>query len=172
MFARLRDAVLRYRTANGRPYNEAKGVPHMIEPVEQAIERANVYYLVLLIILIGMSILCFFMVKKKASMMIYGIALAIWAVVILTTSFLPFAVDCSNSDIEVVECVYINSVREESKSPSSIMGIYSVKLLIDDQTIDVSTVPLSKSYFPTGEYMVKAYYTENSKDLLCIEVIE
>ena len=144
----------------------------MIAPVERAVQRAYIYYGVQFVILIVLSIFCFVMAKRKDSMVIFGVVLMVVAIVIFTTSFMPFFLDCSNSGILVDECVYINSIGNKSKTPSSIMGIYSVKLITDNGEIMVSTVPMSNSNFPVGEYLVRAYYTTNSKRLIFIEILE
>ena len=142
----------------------------MIEPVKLAIQRAYIYYLVLFVFSIGLSVFCFIMGKRKPKMIIFGVVLVIMTIVIFATSFLPLVVDCANSDISVAECVYTNSIGDKSKTPSSRMGMHSVKLLVDGQIINVTTLPLSNSNFPVGEYLVKAYYTRNSKRLIYIEI--
>lgn len=143
----------------------------MVEPVEHAIQRAYTYYLALFVILVFASVLCFVVSKRKVNMAIYGAVLVAVAVITFVTSFLPFAADCANSNISIVDCVYINPVGNTSKTTSSIFGIYSVKLLTSQETINVSTVPLSNSIFPVGEYSVRAYYTTYSKRLIYIEML-
>lgn len=142
----------------------------MIEPVEHAINRAYIFYAVSFAILISVSVACFIAAKKKDSMLIFGIALALTTIICFVTVFLPFYKDCTNSNITVTKCVYINSVGDKSKKPSSALGIYSVKLITEEDTLKVTTIPISD--FPAGEYTVRAYYTTNSKCLIYIEILE
>lgn len=76
-----------------------------------------------------------------------------------------------SNDIVVQRGVYTNIIGEDAKSTSGVLGIYSVSLKVEDEIINLTTVPLQNEVFVQGTYDVNAYYASSSKRLLYIEIL-
>lgn len=91
--------------------------------------------------------------------------------VIVIRNVIPLSLDYLGRDICEVQGVYEN-LGNNSTSGSSGLGFSSVRITtIDQQILDLTTIPLAENSFPEGEYPVKAYYTQRSKMLVFIEIL-
>lgn len=99
------------------------------------------------------------------------IALGICFVAILVSVVIPCGMDCCKNNVIQVRGIYRNA--DVSKSHSGLMGIQSVILEVDDGNTIHLTTPIfsSAKKFPIGEYEVVAYYSQKTRILLCIDVI-
>lgn len=92
---------------------------------------------------------------------------------ILIRTIIPFSLDYFHNDICEIQGVYENKVGSNSTSGSSGLGFYAVRITTYDQDmLDLTTIPLVHDCFPTGVYHVKAYYTQRSRMLVYIEILE
>ena len=105
-----------------------------------------------------------------------GVLVCIWCVlfcVILIKNVIPFSLDYLGHDVCEIQGIYENNVGSDSTSGSSGLGFYAVTITNDDQEkLDLTTIPLAQDIFPVGVYPVKAYYTQRSRMLVYIEILE
>ncbi len=141
-----------------------------MEMIELAFFRALSLHFAMCVIMVATIILCVFASRKKDSMAIFAIAIGAFLIIYCATSIVPLVKDYAANNVVQVEGIYINSLGDKSKSASSALGEYAVTLETADGNIALTTVPFSKDIFPTGTYSVTAWYTENSKRLLYIEI--
>lgn len=117
-----------------------------------------------------------YVIHNKPNSEAMGVLVCILCVLlcaILIRTIIPFSLDYFGNDLCEIQGKYENKVGNNSTSGSSGLGFYAVRITTDDQDIlDLTTIPLAQDYFPTGVYYVKAYYTQRSRMLVYIEILE
>ena len=121
-------------------------------------------------IMAAVVILCVLASRQKESIAIYAVVIGLFLIIYGFTSLAPLVKDYLTQDVIQVDATYINSLGDQSKTPSSRLGEYSVVLITDEEKINLTTVPFSRDIFPTGEFSVTAWYTNHSNRLLFIEI--
>lgn len=105
--------------------------------------------------------------KQGVRAIIIGIVLVAFLAVILV----PCGMDFIGHNIIEENAVYRN--YDKSKSNSGLLGMHSVMLETEGgRVLKLATAPSSLADFPIGSFRVVAYYTENSKLLLHMEIVE
>ena len=116
-----------------------------------------------------------YVIHNKPNSEAMGVLVCILCVllcVMLIRSIIPFSLDYLDNDVCEVQGVYENNVGNNSISGSSGLGFYAVSITTCDQnTLDLTTIPLAQDYFPVGVYPVNAYYTQRSRMLIYIEIL-
>lgn len=142
--------------------------------IQTVLDRVLQYHLISTSILIFVTTLCvLFVIKhndhRAEKIGIISIVLAILICIKIFVSIIPFTKDYLGNAIISVECRYINNHPEEARYN---LGIYGVTIITSKDTLTLTTAPLhNQGDFPKGEFNAIAYYAENSKTLLCIEII-
>lgn len=149
-----------------------------MENAGTALKQTMVFYLASSVIILAVGLLGIWYVWKNSDKPTSGkvgvlsILLLILLAVYLFHSVFPFVSDVQNDNIQVVKGTYINELADKSKSNSSILGFFSVELLVNDQAIHLTTVPCNRDIFIQGTHHVIAYYTGKSKMLLYITLLD
>lgn len=147
-----------------------------MEYVGVAIQKALAYYLfrvgaLCIVILLGILYVC----RDKPKSERIGaltVVLIVVLVIYLVNSVVPFVADIVNNDILTAHGVYTNKLGDNSKSSSSLSGLYAVELTVNDEILQLTTAPWSQEIFVQGTYEVAAYYTFRSKILLYIQIVD
>lgn len=143
--------------------------------IQTVLDRVLQYHLISTFVLIFVTTLCvLFVIKhndhRAEKMGIISIVLIILICIKIFVSVIPFTKDYLENAIIAVECRYINNHPEEAVDN---LGIYGVTIITSKDTWKLTTAPLhNQSDFPRGEFDVTAYYAENSKTLLYIEIYD
>ena len=145
--------------------------------IEVLLKHTLTVYIIETCILIGIIIIGIrYVLHNKQNSQAMGVLVCILSIllcVILTRNIVPFALDYFGNDLCEVYGVYENKVGGDSTSGSSGLGFYAVRITINEKnTLDLTTVPLAQDYFPVGTYSVKAYYTQRSRMLVYIEILD
>lgn len=146
-----------------------------MEYVGVAIQKALAYYLfrvggLCVVILLGILYVC----RDKPKSERIGaltVALIVVLVIYLVNFVVPFVADIVNNDILTAHGVYTNKLGDNSKSSSSLSGLYAVELTVNDEILKLTTAPWNQDIFVQGTYEVVAYYTVKSKMLLYIQIV-
>ena len=103
--------------------------------------------------------------KKESKPRRYMIVLVLIAYVCVSVSdfILPALNDYRNNGIVCSEGIYVNRPNVSSNLFGS-----PVEFTVDGETINLETYCVDVVAFPDGVYSATAYYTENSKILLCL----
>ncbi len=138
----------------------------------EALDRMFLYLLIAFAVLGGVFTLSVVDATKSKKAPVFMFALGACLLISVFAFLIPFLKDYGGKQIVVQEGVYVNAIGDISKSSSGILGMHSVSLTADGEEIALTTIPHSDNAFPQGEYLVRAYYTENSKWLLHIEILQ
>lgn len=144
----------------------------------EALLRQTLIFYIVEIGVIGLLIVggIRYVIHNKPNSEAMGVLVCILCVVlcaILIKSVIPFSLDYLSNDLCEVQGIYENNVGNNSTSGSSGLGFYAVRITTYDQNVlDLTTIPLVYDYFPVGVYPVKAYYTQRSRMLVYIEILE
>lgn len=136
----------------------------------RALDHMLVFMLIGFGILTLVFILCILQATKSSKPPVLMLTIGIFLIASIFAFLIPFAKDYLSKGIVVQEGTYINALEDVSKSSSGILGINGISLMTEDGKIKLTTIPHSGDEFPQGEFLVTAYYTKNSKWLLCIEI--
>lgn len=142
--------------------------------LQTIMNRVLQYHLISAVILISVTVLCvLFVIKHKdrraEKIGIISIALVVLLCIQIFVFIIPFTKDYLGNAIIAVEGRYINNRSEAAEYN---LGVYGVTIITTTDTLTLTTAPLhDQNDFPEGEFHVIAYYGENSKTLLCIEII-
>lgn len=147
-----------------------------MECITEAIRKTFVFYiseiaLVILFILIGIMYVC----RDKAHSERVGlitIGLIVVLIALLIHSVIPFVSDILQNRILISEGNYTNILGSDSKSSSSISGMYSIELVTGPEALHLTIAPWCYDRFLKGNFRVNAYYTERSGLLLYIEILD
>lgn len=147
-----------------------------MECITEAIRKTFVFYiseiaLVILFIIIGIMYVC----RNRAHserMGLITIGLIVVLIALLIHSVIPFVSDILQNRIIINEGNYTNILGSDSKSNSSISGMYSVELVTETEELHLTAAPWCHDRFPKGNFHVNAYYTERSGLLLYIEILD
>lgn len=143
--------------------------------VTDAIQKTFAFYLsevVCIVVCIIIGIVHVYKNKPHSDRIgLITIALVVVLIISLFHSIIPFLSDVIRNDVITENGTYINSVGSDSKSSSSMSGLYSVELITESGELSLTTAPWCRERFPKGFFSVKAYYTKNSRILLYIETI-
>lgn len=142
----------------------------MPQAVTDALQTTLVYYLGRTLVLALSIFFCLRLSLKsgpKADKFAY-LTVGLVVVFLWSAAFrvIPLVREYHRQDVCVATGEYRNPVQ--SKSGSGLSGMDAVTLVVDGQTLSLTTYPLNHGQFPTGSYPVTAWYTPGTGFLLHI----
>lgn len=148
----------------------------MMETINSVLRNTLLFYIIEIGILAALIFAGIqYVVHNKPNSEAMGVLtciLCLLVCMVLFRSTIPFAIDYFNHDICKIRGQYENKVGSNSTSGSSGLGFYAVSITNSAERIDLTTVPLAQNIFPEGVYQVEAYFTQRSKMLVYIEILE
>lgn len=139
--------------------------------IQSAMNRTLIYYIAMIIIIVALALLCF--LKHKSNKMTWiGIGLC-FALIVYIFLFVPFISDYIHGNVVETVGYYEYELAGKSNSLGNAIGMITVTLQTDGETLNLTTAPGKRDLFELpGKPYVKAYYLSSSKILLHIEVLE